>query len=274
MLKFNAVAIGIGDKGISAVNRIALSDMPEIRTAVFYPYDSLSTDADYVLKSKYDFTERSNVFFNTPDTVVFIIADCSDQLEISLACELAFLTTRMGGFAVALAHMPSSYSPNFASAREALEELHDCFDSVVRFNESYCDDFRQDVAQFFGVLSRAMSADAVSGLRDFCGFKSLFERQDDIYFAYVSSRESYDSLHYRADCLTLKLNSQTHVDIANFLHFFYSSNGPADSRIIDSYTAPIKKINIAFMNTINTYITENCPELDKDEYVFAVICAK
>lgn len=274
MLKFNAIVIGIGDMGISAVNKIAVSDMPEIRTAVFCPENSITTDAQYIFRSKHDFAELSNNFFPTPDTAVFIIADCADSFEISLACELAFITARMGGFSVALAHMPSSESMLYSPACEALEELHECFDSVVRFNESYCDSLEDETAQFFGVLSRSMSTEAISGLRDFAQLKKILERPDDIYFAYVSSKESYDSHSYRAKCLELKLCSQTYVDTANCLNFFYSSRLPVNRKIVSIYSKPIEKINIAFMNTINTYISDNNPELDGDEFVFAVICSK
>lgn len=274
MLKINTNVIGIGDMGISAVNRISKANLPEIRTAILCADVSPSTEAKYILNSKHDFFAMSDIFFPVAETVTFIIADCSDSFEISLACELALITEAKGGFSVALAYMPSSERPSYADASHSLEELHECFDSVVRFNEGYCDDFSLDTTKLMGVLSRAMSTEALSGLKDFDQFKSLFERDGDIYFAYVSSKEILDCHNYMAKCLELKLSSQVYVDIANCLHFFYSSGDTANEKIIDIYTKPLKDINIAFMNVINTYITDNCPELEKGDFEFAVICAK
>ncbi|MBQ8525291.1 MAG: hypothetical protein IJ460_01015 [Clostridia bacterium] len=275
MLKVNTNVIGIGKTGVTAVNRLADGNMPEIRTAVFCVEDEEpALRAEYVLKSKYDFVEHKDKFFVTSDTAVFILADCTDCLEISLACELAFITARMGGFSVALAYMPSSVSPRYSDACEALEELHECFDGVVRFNESYCDDFDTEILRFFEVLSGSMSTEAISGLGSFGELKKLFDKQKDIYFASVASKVTYDSHAYRSKCLELRLCSQTYVDTASCLDFFYISGGPVSKNILDIYTDPIKKINIAFMNTVNTYISDNNSELENGDFVFAVMCAE
>lgn len=275
MFKVNTNVIGIGKKCACAVDRLAKSDMPDIRTAVFLPgEENAESSADYVFSSKYDFLEVADKFFASSETVVFVLADCSDMLEISLACELSFITARMGGFSVVLAYMPSANSDSYSSACEALEELHDCFDGVVRFNESYCDGFDSEVAGFFRVMSGAMSSEAQVGIRGFEELKKLFSLQKDIYFASVVGSEAWDSHRYRAKCLEMKLSGQTYVDIANCLNFFYLSADEAKDEIINIYAEPLKKINIAFMNSSTTYVSDNISHMEKGEFIFGVMCSE
>ena len=265
----------MGEIGIQAVNRLAKSGMLGFRTAVLCREELLdSSRADFRLSSKYDFLDNCDKFFVTPNTAVFVLLDLTQTIDVSLACELASITAIKGGFSVAVAWVPSSNEPRYDIACESLEELHDVFSGVVRFNAGYTDSFENETVRLFEVLYRAMDSEALVGLEGFSEMKSLFTQPNDIYFASTASHELMDSHGYNAKCLELKLCHQTYVDTANYLMFFYSCGTAANHQLIDVYRKPIKNMNIAFLNSTKTYISDHNLELGEGEFVFAVMCAK
>lgn len=275
MFKLNTNIIGMGDSGLYAVNEIVESGLLGARTAVFCAQDSVGkSKAEYTFRSKYDFLEKADIFFAPTNTAVFVLVDCSSSVEVSLACEIAFITTRMGAFSVAVSLMPSSNTQEYSESLENLDELRSAFDGIVRFNEGYIDSFSKECVRFFEVLSRAMDSEAISVFDGFDNIKKLFERKKDVYFASVESKENMDSHEYNAKCLELRLCHQTYVDTANTLAFFYASGGGVNKKILDTYSNPIRKVNIAFMNDVRTYISDNNLELGSGEFVFAVMCAE
>ena len=53
-----------------------------------------------------------------------------------------------------------------------------------------------------------------------------------------------------------------------------SCGGETSDEIINSYRAPVEKINLGYLSNRITYISENAIELKEDEHIFSVICAR
>lgn len=275
MLKVNTNIVGIGQYGLNCVNALADSGLLGFRTAVLYPESSeYFSKAQFNLKSKNEFLENSPKFFVAANTAVFVLVDVSGSYHTSLACEIGAIAAYKGGLAVAVAAVPSSSDPMYDTALENIEELHDVFAGVVRINAGYTDSFEKENIQLFETLSRAMNSEAKISLGGYSEMKEIFTREKDIYFAWVKSKEIMDSHLYNAKCLELKLCHQTYVDTANNLSFFYAGKSKVNDKLISIYKNPIEKLNIAFLGSTKTYISDNNPELDDGEFVFSVICSE
>lgn len=275
LLKVNTNIVGIGQYGLDCVNEITKSGLLGFRTALLYPQASeYSSMAQFNLKSKNEFMENSPRFFVSSNTVVFVLVDISCRYNTSLACEIGAITAYKGGLAVAVVAVPSSSDPLYSEAIENLEELHDVFAGVVRLNAGYTDNFEKENIRLFETLSRAMDSEATMSLSGYEEMKEIFTREKDIYFASVKSSEIMDSHLYNAKCLELRLCHQTYVDTANNLSFFYASGGKANEKLISTYKKPIENLNIAFLGSTKTYISDNNMELGEGEFVFSVICSE
>ena len=274
MIKLNANIIGVGDIGRKSTDEIVSGGLLGFRTAVLCEVGYPRPKAEHIFGSKHDFSAKADVFFSSPSTAVFVLLDASGSVDVSLSCEIAHITSQAQALSVAVVFMPSSCDESYEKACEHLEELHEVFDGVVRFNAGYISSFETEVVKFFEVLSRAMDSQSSFALESFDDVKSLLTRKKDIYFACTQSHENMDSHEYNAKCLELKLSHQTYLDIANTLNFFYQSGGSVNEAVLGVYSSAISKVNIAFLSDIKTYISDNNLELSEGEFVFAVICAE
>jgi hypothetical protein len=275
MLKINTNIVGIGKKGVDAVNAMCNSKLSGFKKITLScEEDSFNSQADFVFTSKSEFSENKSSFFLSPTTLVFVLTDVSSDIEVSLSAEIASIAIRHGAFPVAVAFMPSSRDELFENSLENLKDLHDIFSGVVRFNEGYVDNFPNECESFFKTLSFSMSLNASNPLKSFDEIKEMFSSDTDIHFASVTTKEKYDSHLFNSKCMCLKLCAQMGLDEARLITYFYASGGETSDEIINSYRAPIEKINLGYLSNRITYISENAIELKDDEHIFSVMCAK
>lgn len=275
MLKINTNIVGIGKKGVDAINSLCNSKIAGFKKITLScEEDSYGSMADFVFTSKSEFSENKSSFFLSPSTLVFVLTDVASDIEVSLATEIASIALRNGAFPVALAFMPSSRDELFENSIENLSDLHDIFSGVVRFNEGYADSFESECTKFFKTLSFSMSLNASCPLKSFDEIKQMFSSDTDIYFASVTTKEKYDSHLFNSKCMCLKLCAQMSLDEARLISYFYASGGKKNDEIINAYRGPVEKINLGYLSNRITYISENAIELKDDEHIFSVICAQ
>ncbi len=275
MLKINTNVVGIGKKGIDAINALCNSQIPGFKKiSLSCEEDSYSSQADFVFTSKSQFSQNGEKFFHSPATLVFVITDMSDEFEVSISCEIASVALRSGAFPVAIALMPSSKDIAYKGSLEGLSDLRDVFSGVVRFNEGYVDSFQNECARFFTVLSCSMSLNASNPLKSFDEIKEIFSSDTDIYFASVTTKEKYDSHLFNSKCMCMRLCAQVELDEARMVSYFYASGDEKSDGIIDAYRGPVEKINLGYLSNRITYISENAIELKDDEHMFSVICSR
>ncbi len=275
MLKVNTNIVGIGKKGVDAVNALYSSKIPGFKKITLScEEDSFNSQADFVFTSKSEFSQNGGSFFLSPTTLVFVLTDMSDEFEVSLSCEIASVALRNGAFPVAVAFMPSSKDALYENSLEGLSDLRDVFPGVVRFNEGYVDGFSNECAGFFKTLSCSMSLNASNPLKSFDEIKEMFSSDTDIYFASITTKEKYDSHLFNSKCMCMRLCAQVELDEARLISYFYASGSGKSDEIINSYRGPIEKINLGYLSNRITYISENAIELHDDEHMFSVICAR
>ncbi len=275
MLKINTNIVGIGKKGVDAINALYSSKIRGFKKITLScEEDARISQADFVFTSKSEFSENGSSFFLSPATLVFVLTDMSDDIEVSLSSEIASVALRAGAFPVAVAFMPSSKDALYESSIKNLNDLRDVFQGVVRFNEGYVDSFGDECAGFFKTLSFSMSLNASNPLKSFDEIKEIFSSDTDIYFVSITTKEKYDSHLFRSKCMCMRLCAQVELDEARLISYFYGSGGEKSDEIINAYRGPVEKINLGYLSNRVTYISENAIELKEDEHVFSVICAR
>lgn len=275
MLKINTNIVGIGKKGVDAINSLCNSKIAGFKKITLScEEDSYTSLADMVFTSKSEFSENREKIFLSSSTLVFVLTDMSSEIEVSLSLEIASIALRSGALPVAVAFMPSSKDPLYESSLESLEDLHDVFSGVVRFNEGYVDSFENECARFFKTLSCSMSLNASNPLKSYDEIKKIFLSDTDIYFASVTTKEKYDSHLFYSKCMCMKLCAQIELDEARLISYFYASGDEKSDEIINAYRGPVEKINMGYLSDRITYISENAIELKSDEHIFSVICAR
>ena len=272
MFKVGTNVIGIGDCGINAVNKIIPCSFSGLRT-ITVGGDVVTSKAEFAYQTKHEMMANAQKHYMSDKSTSIIVADCSIPCDASLACEVCAISSMMKALTIAFVKLPDSADVCYDAAKEYVDELHEVCNSVVIINQGYSDGFVTDFESFLMAVSYALDVNAnkrISSYEELCG---LFTQKNDMYFASLVTPDVTDSHKYRSTCLSLKLESQLHIDIANNWIYIVASNGDINKEVVAEYINAIDKKNIACMPQKKLCISENNSHIGRGEFLFAVLCA-
>lgn len=271
MFRIGTNIIGVGTTGAEAV---AYANNMGIDGAGYACIMSDITDGfDVCCDGRAEFVSVCDRFFVNKNGIAFVVADFSERVVASLTCEICALSKTMGSMTVAVVYMPSSLSPQYSEAEEYVEELHEIADGVVIINPGYVSDFDGEVYSFLQMLSDAMNPEGARNLSA-DELREIFETERNIYFVSVSGDILLDGHGYHSEALSMRLDCQTHIDVATNFAYFISCGSCVPKEMRMQYINAVDKKNIAYMPTKRAYIFENNPRLGHSEFVFGVLCSQ
>lgn len=271
MFKVGTNIIGIGNCGVNAVNKIISYEFSGLRT-ITVGGDEYSK-AEFAYQTKHEMMSNAQKHYMSGTSTSIIVADCSVPSDAALACEVCAISSMMKALTIAFVHLPDSTDDNYNFAREYVEELHEVCNSVVIINHGYSDGFVTDFEHFLMAVSSAWDVNANKRISSYEELCSLFTQKNDMYFVSLVTPAVTDSHKYKSTCLSLKLESQLHIDIANNWIYIVSSNGEINKEVVAEYVNAIDKKNIACMPQKKLCISENNSHIDCQNFLFAVLCA-
>ena len=229
---------------------------------------------DICCEDRNDFLGASDRIFVNKNGVAFVVADFSDRVVSSMTCEVCAISRTMGSLTIALVYMPSSLTDEYDEAMDYVEELHSLADGVVIINSGYADDFGSEVYVFLQMLADAMCPDGARNIPSGDELGEILSTERNIYFATVSADKLMDSHEYHSKALSMRLECQTHIDVATNFAYFITCGSDMPRDIMSRYVNAVDKKNIAYMPVKRAYIYENNPRLDAKDFVFGVLCSQ
>lgn len=273
MFKIGTNIIGIGNSGIEAVNRASLCDFTGARL-ITVSGNMEKSKAEFIYDSKNDFMSKAEKHYMSQTTTTIVAADCANPAEAALVCEICAISSMMKSLTIAVVHMPSSLDKSYAQAKEYVDELHCVCNGVVIMNDGYIDDFSNEFVSFLMAVSAGSDVNAVKRIASHEELCELFSQHNDIYFASVRTNVATDSHKYKSQCVSLRLENQLHIDVANNWIYIFSSNGEVPKSIMSEYVNAVDKKNISCMPTKKLCISDGDERLNMGEFLFAVLCAQ
>lgn len=273
MFKVGTNIIGVGDLGIDAVNCIIPYGFSGSRTITVGGNTNVSK-AEFKYQTKHEIMSNAQKHYMSGTSTSIIAADCSIPSDAALACEVCAISSMMKALTIAFVRLPHSLSEEYKAAKEYVEELHEVCNSVIIVNDGYSDSFGGDFVNFIMSLSSAWDVNANKRIESYEELCSLFTQKNDMYFVSIIAPSVTDSHRYKSTCLSLKLESQVHIDIANNWIYIVSSNGEAKKEVLAEYINAIDKKNIACMPQKKLCMSVNNSHIDRESFLFAVLCAQ
>ncbi|MBQ7901983.1 MAG: hypothetical protein IJ365_08500 [Clostridia bacterium] len=272
MFRVGTNIIGIGSQGCRAVNAAITAGVTGGRYITLMGDDD--SKAEFVLDSKSDFMQACDKLFMATNGVTFVAADASDRVSAALACEICAVSRAMRALTVAVVYVPSSRTDNYEEARGYVDELHGVCNGVVIVNQGYAADFGSEVCMLLEALSNAMDSAGSKRISGADELRAIFDTPRDIFFAAVQSDVLMDSHGYLSDNLSLKLDCQTHIDIASNITYLVSCGSQMPKALLSQYVNAVDKKNIAYMSNKKAYVYENNPRFTCNGFMFAVLCSQ
>ena len=272
MFRVGTNIIGVGCNGALAVSRVVDSGVAGARYIGVSAGDNAGFDV--CCEGRNGFVEICHTLFPAQNRLAFVVADGGDRVDAALACEICAVAKAMDAMTVAVMYMPSSRTEAYTEAEEYLEELHEVADGVVVINCGYAPDFGVEISMLFTMLSNAMDS---AGAKRICtndDLADVFATERNIYFASVASHIDMDSHEYLAESLSMRLDSQMHIDIASNFTYFISCGGLMPKELFSRYVNAVNKKNIAYMPSKRAYVYENNPDYADGSFLFGVLCSQ
>ena len=272
MFRIGTNIIGVGTPGTNAV---AYAKSMGIDGAGYACIMSDIVDGfDVHCDGRADFVSVCDSFFVNKNGIAFVVADFADRVVSSLSCEICALSKTMGSLTIAVVYMPSSLSQQYCEAEEYIDELHEIADGVVIINPGYSPDFSCEVYTFLQMLSDALNPEDDRNMSSIEDLREIFTTERDIYFASYAGDMLMDGHNYHSDVLSMRLDCQTHIDIATDFTYFITCGSVLPRELKMQYINAVDKKNIAYMPTKRAYVFENNPRLGRNKFVFGVICSQ
>ncbi len=273
MFKVGTNIIGIGNAGIQAVNTASKCNFTGAKFVTVGGAGTLSK-AEFNCQSKIDFMAIAEKLYMSQTDTSFVIADCSVPPDAALCCEICAVSSLMNALTVAIVHLPSSKHPSYNAAMEYVDELHEMAHGVVVINDGYIDKFDLEAARFLFAVSSACDVNSQKRISTYDELKKIFTQKNNMYFASVKTNTQTDSHKYKAACLALCLESQTHLDIATNLTYVIASNGETDKNILAEYINCVDQKNISYLLTKKLCVSQKDERLGNGEFMFSVLVSQ
>ena len=272
MFRVGTNIIGVGCAGAKAVSRVIDAGVAGARYVGVSTGDSVGFDV--CCEGRNGFVEICHTLFSSKSGLAFVVADCGDRVAAALACEICAVSQAMRALTVAVVYVPSSRMDNYSEARAYVDELHGVCNGVVIVNQGYAPDFGSEACMLFEALSNAMDSAGSKRISGVDELRDIFDTPRDIFFAAVQSDVLMDSHSYLSGSLSLKLDCQTHIDIAANITYLASCGSQIPKALLSQYVNAVDKKNIAYMSNKKAYVYENNPRFTNNGFMFAILCSQ
>ena len=273
MFKVGTNIIGIGKCGIECINRSIVMGFTGARfiTVSGIEYNS---EAEFCYQTKNEFMGDIESHYMSGTSTSIVVADVAVPSDAALACEICAISSMKKALTIAFVHVPCSTDEMYESAKGYIEELHEVCNSVVVINDGYTDNFACDFTNFLIALSSSLDVNADKRIANYEEMCTFFTHHNDMHFAYVKTNTATDSHKFKAKCVSLKLEHQLHLDIANHLIYIIASNGEVPKSIMSEYVTATDSRNVACLPVKKLCISNSLDCCGEGEFLFAVICAE